>query len=111
MGEFLINLFLYTFAIYGIILFFREIILLFNNKKSYKIVLILEDENVEEILRSISWSMQDNNIIENIYVLNKNDNNESNDIIQKYCAGNDFFVLADKEKIIEIINENKVGNT
>lgn len=106
MGELLTNLFLYTFAIYGIITFLHGVILLLSgNKNSSKIVLIIGDENVEGTLRDISWSLQENKSIENIYVLNKNDNNESNDIIQKYCSNNGFFILSDKQKIVEIINE------
>ena len=106
MAEFLINLFLYVFAIYGVMIFIRGVVSLLNGQKSLcKMVIIIEGENVEGVLRDVFWSLQANRIIENIYVINKNDSAESNDIIQRCCADNGFFILTDKQKIMDIISE------
>lgn len=91
----IVNILLYTFAIFGIIVFIKDLILNLKNKNHGKLLLLIEDqEDIEEILRSFSKISKE---YEEAYILYKGMKQEEERIIEMYIKKNpNIFLISEK---------------
>jgi len=95
----------YTFAIFGIIVFIQETTNFFKSQYFGKVILILEDEeNIEQILRDYSKAVKH---FKNTYIFYKGNDYYKEEIINLFCEKNLFLVRINKDGYILSSNNSK----
>ena len=105
MQEFIINIFIYTFSIFGMIMFFLEIFndMKFKNNNNKIIIIFDNDQDFEDIYRRVLNISKKNGTVSNIYILNNNNNNI--EVINKLTRNNNISIINDKEELLKVVNK------
>jgi hypothetical protein len=100
MTKFIVDIFIYTFAVFGLIFYIQQTISGFKRKNySNTLILLLDDcEDVEFILNDLKRNIIDKKIADNIYVFSKSENdiNMKNSANIKIIDRNELLSLIDK---------------
>lgn len=99
----LFQIFTYTFAIFGIIVFIQETITFFTSQKFGKILLILEEEeNVEQILKDYLRAVRN---FKNTYLFYQGNNPVKEETINLFCEKNPYIIRINEQGCI--LHKNK----
>lgn len=102
--KFFAEVFLYTFFIFGIIVFIREVYDSIKYSQSNNSIILLFDNNYQDleiILDELSSMTKQRRFIDNVYILIKDSNDDNRKIIENIAEYKNISIINSNDQLID----------